>query len=232
MTMRALIVLLLALNLGATAWWIWHPEPPPSAVETAASGIARLRLLNERAAASRPTRPAQPSPPTQASRPAATGPDATAQNRHCFRIGPFRDEKLLARAQTTLWSSAMRLRSRNDRVGETRGWRVYLPPAADRASAETEIGKIKAAGFADSAIVTDGAQANSIALGRFSDRARAERHAAALREAGFEARVEPLGEASTEYWIELIANDTFSANAVGRLGEGVRASAIGCASLD
>lgn len=47
MLVRALIVLLTALNLGAAAWWIARPAPPPPAEETLPLGVARLQLLDE-----------------------------------------------------------------------------------------------------------------------------------------------------------------------------------------
>ncbi|QWP78465.1 SPOR domain-containing protein [Lysobacter sp. K5869] len=47
MLVRALIVLLTALNLGVAAWWIARPEPPPPAEETLPLGVARLQLVDE-----------------------------------------------------------------------------------------------------------------------------------------------------------------------------------------
>src|SRR5690606_16767824 len=73
-------------------------------------------------------------------------------------------------------------------AGGTRGWRVYLPPAADLASAEATAARIAAAGFDDFLVLRDGAHRNGIALGMFSTEAGAQRRSAALRGAGFEAR--------------------------------------------
>ncbi|MET4729277.1 hypothetical protein ABIE09_003090 [Lysobacter enzymogenes] len=47
MLVRALIVLLTALNLGVAAWWIARPAPPPPAEEKLPLGVARLQLLDE-----------------------------------------------------------------------------------------------------------------------------------------------------------------------------------------
>src|SRR5690606_19697618 len=73
-------------------------------------------------------------------------------------------------------------------TGGTRGWRVYLPPAPDLASAEATAARIAAAGFSDYLVLRDGANQNGIALGMFSTEAGAQRRSAALRGAGFEAR--------------------------------------------
>lgn len=67
MLVRALIVLLTALNLGVAAWWIARPAPPPPAEETLPLGVARLQLADEGrrgepvAAASRPVEALKPS---------------------------------------------------------------------------------------------------------------------------------------------------------------------------
>ena len=47
MLVRALIVLLTALNLGVAAWWIARPAPPPPAEEKLPLGVARLQLLDQ-----------------------------------------------------------------------------------------------------------------------------------------------------------------------------------------
>ncbi|MBN7136626.1 hypothetical protein A7A76_17910 [Lysobacter enzymogenes] len=47
MLVRALIVLLTALNLGVSAWWIARPAPPPPAEEKLPLGVERLQLLDE-----------------------------------------------------------------------------------------------------------------------------------------------------------------------------------------
>lgn len=250
MTIRALIVLLAVLNLGVAAWWIWHPQPPPAVSETETSGIARLRLLNE---PTTPKKPFRPAPSGLASRPETSKPDASKSatpgplaadttpakpitetapvDARCFRIGPFADEKALAKAQTELWPNAQRLRTRETRSGEDRGWRVYLPPAADRAAADALVVRLRAAGFEDLNQVNEGAEANSIALGRFGTETRARAHAESVRAAGFEARVESLGTARVERWVELAANDGFDPAAARRLGQGVEARPADCAAI-
>ena len=60
MLIRALIVLLVVLNLGAAAWWLTRPAPTPPAEPPLPAGVARLQLVNE-----------APSTPTQAPVPQA-----------------------------------------------------------------------------------------------------------------------------------------------------------------
>ncbi|MBX9400200.1 SPOR domain-containing protein [Lysobacter sp. BMK333-48F3] len=62
MLVRALIVLLIALNIGVAAWWIARPAPTATAEAALPLGVARLRLVDERAdtgAASPAPTPAQ-----------------------------------------------------------------------------------------------------------------------------------------------------------------------------
>ncbi|MGN6113201.1 MAG: SPOR domain-containing protein, partial [Luteimonas sp.] len=72
--------------------------------------------------------------------------------------------------------------------GAAAGWRVYLPrlPSADAAQATAA--RIAESGFSDYMVVRDGADANTIALGRYGTESAAQRRAASLRAAGFPAR--------------------------------------------
>lgn len=76
MLTRALIVLLVVLNLGVAAWWIWRPEPATQALDDdLPTGIARLRLLQE--AEPRPAGERRVGPPRAAA--AAAVPAAPAK---------------------------------------------------------------------------------------------------------------------------------------------------------
>ena len=226
MNLRALIVLLAVLNLGVAAWWLFRPDAAPVAAETAPSGIARLQLLSER-----PTKPSQATPPAPEDTSATARTEPSVVPERCFRFGPFADADALATAQAALRPGALRLRSREIREDDGRGWRVFLPAATDRAAAEAAGDKLKAAGFTDLLVVGDGTEANSIALGRFSNEARAQQHAEALRAAGFEARVAPLGETRTTRWIDLAAADGFDAAAARRASGAAQSRGIDCAGV-
>ena len=230
MSLRALIVFLVVLNLGITAWWLSRSDAAPVVIEDAPSGIARLQLVSERPG----IRPA-PAAKTAAPPPAVTAteqaaPPPTAPER-CVRLGPFADAAALAAAQTALRPFALRLRTRETQAGGERGWRVYLPAAADRAAANASADKLKAAGFTDLLVVGDGAEANSIALGRFSTEARAQQHAAALRAAGFEAKAEPLGEARTTRWIDVAIKADADLAAARRASGTAQSRAVDCAGV-
>lgn len=232
MSLRALIVFLAILNLGVAAWWWLGPEAAPASVEDAPSGIAKLQLVSERlgprAAPEAPEAPAAAPLPAVAT--AETEKPPAAPER-CFTLGPFANAAALAAAQTALRPKALRLRPRETREGGERGWRVFLPAAADRAAANASAEKLKAAGFTDLLVVGEGAEANSIALGRFSGEARAQQHAAALRAAGFDARAEALGEVREAGWIDLALAADADLAAIRRASGNAQSRALDCAGL-
>jgi hypothetical protein len=229
MTLRTLIVLLAILNLGVAAWWLLRPNAAPAA-EDAPSGIARLQLISERSGPS----PAPATLVAAATVPAAAATTAQAlptQPERCFSFGPFVDTQALAAAQTSLRTGTLRLHPRIASQDSGRGWRVFLPAAADRAAANATADKLKASGFSDLLIVADGTEANSIALGRFSGEARAKQHAGALRTAGFEAKAEPLGAVRSEGWLDIAVAADFDLTAALRASGAAQSRVIDCAGV-
>lgn len=228
MTLRASLVLLVVLNLGVALWWGLRSDAPPAPAEEAPSGIARLQLLSERP----DSRPATPAATVAASPDAspAVPPAAAATPERCYSAGPFADTAALDAARAALAPTASRLRSREIRENGGRGWRVYLPAAADRATADASAQRLRAAGFTDLVVVGDGTEANSVALGRFSTEARARAHAAALNAAGFAARAEALGESRSRYWLDLVAGPGFDQNQARRAA-GMAVRATDCATV-
>lgn len=247
MTLRALFVLLVVLNLGAGLWWWLHDDAPAPVAADAPTGLARLQLVRERddvrAAASRPGREealeAQaeaPSPATAAAAPGALPPATTAAAtppvaEACFAFGPFADAAAASAAEASLRTGVLRRRTRETHENGGRGWRVFLPAQADRAAADALAQKLKAAGFSDLMVVPSGAEANSIALGRFSSEERAKKHAGDLRAAGFSAQAQPLGEAKMQVWIDLAAVAGFDPAAARRASGAAQARGIDCAGV-
>lgn len=73
MLVRALIVLLIALNLGVAAWWIARPAPPAPPREQLPLGVARLRMVDEPRSTAKPQAVA-PAKATAAAAPTASSP--------------------------------------------------------------------------------------------------------------------------------------------------------------
>lgn len=192
MLARALIVVLAALNLGVAAWWLLRSTPPAPPPPVSTLGGVELELL--------PTPAEETASAAAADRPAA--PADAAISPTCLRLGPFADRGAAQVAQAGL-GALLRDGSFHEDAGEAAGYRVLLPPAADRAQAQAMAKRIVAAGFEDLVILNQGANANAIALGAFRNRDSAERHAAALRGAGFPVEVRAQGAAgATRWWLD------------------------------
>lgn len=252
MLLRALIVLLLAMNLGVALWWVVRPLPGPPPAPEPAAGVPRLQLVSEAATDGAGRRVREPSGADIAA--TASSADAAgnaaedvgdgeqaaviadaadvvdAGDRRCLAFGPYADAQAAARGRERLQPLVLRLQTR-DTVAGARGWRVMLPPFPDRGEAQAEVARLAAAGFDDHFIIAQGDEANAIALGRFSAEGAARRHETALRGAGFQARAEPLGGGDAEIWLDVEAAAGFDGEAARAAAGAVRAEALDCARL-
>lgn len=205
MLVRALIVLLVVLNAGVTTWWIAHDPLPPAPTSAEAPGVVRLQLASEGG-----TPVAQRTAATPAAD-ASGNPAAAATPARCFAFGPFASAVAAQAAANVLRPRVTRLATREQAGGTgATGWRVYLPPAADRDGALAMAQRIGAAGFDDFIVIREGADANGIALGRYRSESSARRRVDALKAGGFDARIAPLG-GTTAYWIDVEASAGFDA---------------------
>ncbi|MCD9031736.1 SPOR domain-containing protein [Luteimonas sp. Y-2-2-4F] len=249
MLARAAVLLLIVLNLGVGLWWTLRAPPQADPLPAQPPGVPRLQLASEvQAAAAEAPRAggiasAGDAAPDASPAPAAQAPargedvvdteDALAAAPAgavpvCHRLGPFADEAALARASARLQPQVERAFARAVATAP-RGWRVWLPPQADRDAAQAVAERLGAAGF-DDHFILGGSEANAIALGRFGSESAARRHVAALQAAGFEARAEPLGEVSTAQWLDVVAAAGFDAQAAGR-ASGTEVRPLDCATL-
>ena len=190
MLARALIVVLVALNLGVAAWWWLQPVPPPPPPLVSDKGGAELRLL---------PMPAGIAPNAPANAVASVPPAADATPGTCLRVGPFNERGAAEVAQAGL-GVLLRDAAIHEEPGEATGYRVVLPPAADRAQAQAIADRVAAAGFEDFLVLNQGAEANGIALGAYRSRETAQRRADALRAAGFAAELRAQGASGAPRW--------------------------------
>jgi hypothetical protein len=212
MLVRALIVLLVVLNLGAATWWIAHDPPPPSAPVQVPPGVARLRLVEETTGvpASPPATMASATPAPAPATPAAAD-IAASPPPQCFSFGPFASKPAGSAAAAKLTPLVQKLTAREQPVASPeRGWRVYLPPLPSAEQAQAAAQRIGAAGFSDFLVVREGAEANSIALGRYRSEDAAKKRAEALNAAGFPAQARVLGEpAGVAIWLDVVVDAAF-----------------------
>lgn len=221
MILRAMIVLLVVINLGVLAWWGTRAPPaPPPPVETPA-GVSRLQLLHE-----------VPRPP--ASRAVATpavAPAAAADVTQCFSFGPYPSPAALRRAHARVQPLVAQARVREVGSGRSRGWRVFTPPLATRAEAQALVERMRDAGVEDLLLISDGSDANGIALGRYGGEDAARRRLAALQAAGFSAQVAPLGDVATQGWIDVAVDANFDSARVAQDIAAAQAQRLDCTTL-
>src|SRR5699024_5351012 len=146
---------------------------------------------------------------------------------HCFTFGPWPDAAAADAALATLESQAVYARQRQAPTGAS-GWRVMLPPLADREAAQAAVARLVDAGFPDHFIIGQGEEANAVAVGRCGSGPAARRHEAALRGAGFEAVAEPLGATGSEAWIDLAADQGFDPGPTGEAAGAAGSEPIDC----
>lgn len=218
MLIRALIVVLLVLNLGVALWWALRASPAEDATVEQTPGVARLQLVSE----------ATPS--------AATGapdrPAAAVAIEHCASLGPFADTATADAAAARLQPLVVRVQQRRDYAGKPRSWRVFLPPYADVEQADAAAGRVLAAGFKDYYVIREGADANALALGLFRGESSARERAAALAAAGFPAQVEPVGAGPVEHWLDVGAGALFDLAGAQALTDATQAGPLDCDRLD
>jgi hypothetical protein len=215
---RALLVLLVVLNLGVAAWW-WLHEPVAPAANVGPAGVPRLQLPSERR-----NIPAVTAAPDAS---VATPPEDAV----CTSLGPFADASAASAAQARIAAQVLGSRISERSVGRARGWRVLVPALSGASEAEALAARIAAAGFSDYFVMREGADANAIALGLYQSETAARRRAATLAAAGFAAvRAEPVGVVR-QSWLDLALAPGSDATAVQAATGAAQTQALGCAAL-
>lgn len=169
------------------------------------------------AAAAKPATPPAPTPTPAPEKPAT--PPAAAEPPRCVALGPFADRATASSAQGKAGTllSQVRLREQPAASGSAR-YRVMLPAAANREEAQATVKRIVAAGLSDYYIISQGEEANAVALGQYRNREGAERRMAAVQAAGFQPRLVASGDAG-QWWLEgQLAAGTQPAQAQQRSG--------------
>ena len=246
MLLRAMIVMLVMLNLGVGIWWAVRPsERAEVAATTARADAPTLRLLNEAPPPAASTVPAAVdavTTPQVAATPAVETlaapapapapvpePEAPVQAAPvCLRFGPFDSTAARDAARNTLAGLGVQGVPRESTARPARGWKVSIAPQASREAAVALADRIKAAGVSDLYVMGEGDDTNSIALGRYGSEDAARRREADLRAKGFPAQAAPLGAVPTQAWLDARLPDGVSRDRVA----GVAATrSLDCAGL-
>jgi hypothetical protein len=212
MFLRALILLLVCMNLGVATWWALHHDAQARPLPATEPGIASLTLYSESSHARLPVPPlAQGAAP------------ALAVDAVCQSLGPFESSNALRHAMDALLPKVERIQFREVQAEELRGYRVYLPAAADRAQALATARALSDKGIADYYVVTAGDQSNTVSLGIFHDLENATKRRDEVVALGYNAVLEPRTEPVKQWWIDLAAAPGFDWKAV--LGNGTELKA-------
>lgn len=230
MLIRAVMVLLVVLNLGTAAWWLSRPPAPAPVPPTQRAGVPRLKLLSEVA---KPVQITPTAPVVAVVTPAATPVAAEpVKTLVCFSLGPFADRAAADAAIAKLAAQVTRAVPREAPGRAATGYSVSMAPAADRAAAQATAQRIGASGFDDFLIVNTGEQANSIALGRYGSRESAERRQSALKAAGFDARIEAIGaEGSAQWWLDASTPTGTAASQLRGIAGAAQSRSLDCTQL-
>lgn len=201
MLARALIVLLIAINIGVAMWWMLRGEPSAPSAYAQPPGVPRLQLLSEAKPLATPPAPVAPS----ATPPSPVPETQPAAPNLCFSLGPFATAEALRDAAARVRPQVVLVRTRTAAAKAPSGYTVLLPPLASRELAQAAAEKIKAAGFDDYLLINEGEDTNGIALGRYGSQESAQRRQAALRAAGFPAELRPIGVPASPAWLDIEA---------------------------
>lgn len=199
MMLRALIVLLLCMNLGVAVWWAAHREVPVPALPATDADVPSLTLLSETERLPAPVDAAELTVAPQAPGPASV----------CLSLGPFSTPADLRKAMNTLMPRVESIQYREVAAVSLRGYRVFLPAAGSRAQALETARALSAKGISDYYVVTAGDQQDTISLGIFRELENATKRRDEVAALGYNPTVEARTEPVQQWWIDLAAASGF-----------------------
>ena len=209
--------------------------PPAAAV---AATAAAAPLIAAPVAAAKPAE-AAPAPaavatstvqaPPAEAKPAEPKPAAAVQ---CASLGPYASQAQAQAALAALGADAARPRLREVPGKAANSYRVLIAPAASREEAQATAKRIVDAGFSDYFIVSQGEEANAVALGQYRNREGAERRLASLTAAGFPAKLAASGtEIAPSWWVDTATAGTATPASLKQRAAAAQQQSLDCARL-
>lgn len=192
MFVRALFLLLLALNIGGACWLLFAHRPELVALPAADPGVPELMLLSEQDGALA----------SSAELASAAESQADLANDECRTLGPFSTQADTHAAMNALTPSTKRIRVRETHASQVRGYWVFLPAMATREQALAAARSLSQKGVRDYYVVTAGDQQNTVSLGLFRDQGNAERRSAEISALGFSPSTHARSEDLPQYWLD------------------------------
>jgi hypothetical protein len=189
---RRVFFALLFANLAYFAWALWVTPPPSAAVNEAVAHLPPLKLLTELPADQRP----DPDAPPKNLEPVVT--------QACMSVGPFPDVTNSAQAAAILKQKGFEPKQRAAEGETTQGFGVFLGGMKSEAETDKVLVTLEHNGVKDALVMPASAEAGRrVSLGLFTERARAERRAEAVRAMGLKPEITERKIPGTLYWVDL-----------------------------
>ena len=188
--MRPAFFALLCVNLVYFAWARWIDAPRPAAVNDAVAHLPRLKMADEVPAAERPA--------PQTNRKTVFGAASV-----CLSVGPFADVANSERAATLLKARGFDPRQRPEPGPMSVSYWVFVAGLATQADADRALVTLERNGIKDALVMPDTDTGRRLSLGLYSERARAERRAEAVRESGLKPEISERKMPGTNYWLDV-----------------------------
>jgi len=125
--------------------------------------------------------------------------DGTAE---CFSVGPFTAAEQRDAALDLLAGSALAVTYRQTEAIVDSGTWVYLPPLADRETAENMALTMQDAGLGEAVVIEVGEWRNAVSLGFFTNRAYALERYDEARSLGFKVQARTQQGVEPRYWLD------------------------------
>ena len=203
--MRLAVLALLLANLLFLGWaeWIDVPAPEPNPI----ANLPRLTLASER-----------PNPRSAAAAPGASADAAVAPAPQCVSVGPFDDPASAEKAADILRAKRFAPRQRAAQSAAVRRYWVYLGGFKRPGHVTRILKSLERKGIDNAEAMPVEQGVRRVSLGLFSDRARAELRAGALRAMGFAPKVTTRDLPGTVYWLDLVVTGGATAVPLEGLG--------------
>jgi len=194
---------LVIVNVGVALWVYSYGDKPVAPEEEPRLAVhpELMKLATEPGAALKLRAKATPRKLQPPSEPSAMQPA-------CYRAGPFSELEQVLDAARKLETRGIASMRREETRPTVTGYRVYLPPFPTRQAAEAKRKELTKLGFRDHALILDNGR-YGVALGFYSVRANAAKQLRRLEAKGVGAKVEPVQQSRTAYWLELSGSNLF-----------------------
>jgi SPOR domain len=189
---RNVFLALLVANLAYFAWAHWVDVPPPPPVNEAIEKLPRLKLAEE-------------VPPAQRPQSNAAGKTALNDSAGCFSVGPFLDLDNSAHAAALLRAKGFDPQQRAEEGQPSDGYWVYVGGIQSQAEVDKALVTLERNDIKDAIVMPETADSGRrLSLGVYSERARAEKRAQAVRaQTGLKVEVAERKLPGTIYWVDL-----------------------------